>query len=64
MSYHLHPASVSSKLAELVLSELGCEAGPADCLTEASLTSLMTAALRVEAETDNWGWAVRRENKA
>ena len=63
MSYHLHPASVSSKLAELVLSELGCEALPAECLTEASLTDLMTAALRVEAETENWGWAVTRENQ-
>ena len=56
VSYHLHPASVSSRLAGLVLSELGCQDQPAECLTAVNLTNLMTAALRVESDTDNWGW--------
>ena len=59
VSYHLHSASVSSRLAGLVLSQLGCEGLPAECLTEANLTDLMRAALKVESDTDNWGWVIQ-----
>ena len=57
VSYHLHPASVSSRLAQLVLSQLECEGlAASQCLTEVNMTHLMTAALKVESDTDNWGW--------
>ena len=58
VSYHLHSAPVSSKLAGLLLSHLGCEGPPAQCLTGANLTDLMRAALKVESDTDNWGWEI------
>lgn len=65
VSYHPQSASESSRLAGLVLSELACEEPglASDCLTEADLTRLMTAALRVESDTDNWGWGELEEQQ-